>query len=184
MSKRDYLAIFMVLVLSILATAGYIVYRGGLAKTSKDNTILVVDERKTAGWKTFVDTKSGLSLKLPADGWSEFPKGGNETPLYLKNEKDGNKDYSVEIFIGDGTIEDAIKNDSTIRLSKGKPKNASVSIGGKKATQVVGVINRGSGQPYINTLIPNNDKVVKIVLLNESDKEVYDLILSTVRFSN
>jgi hypothetical protein len=174
MRRGGWIVILVVVVISVL---GIIVYSLD-KKTSKT---------ELADWKTFNDVKSGFSLKYPNNGWSDFFKEKSSAPLYLKNNKTEKQSYSIEIFALENiTLNKAIETDSTIRLTKGESQRTDMIIEGKEAAKIAGIVSQGGTEDrqYINTLIQNGNSVIKIVLLDKADEEIYNQIFLTIKFGN
>ncbi len=145
-----------------------------------------IDKTVLSDWNIFSDGKINFSLKYPKNDWSVSFDDKLNSILYLKNHL-SEKPYSIEIIsLKNTTINDAIENDSIIRLTNGESKRTDFYIDGKETAKIEGTYNQEGveNQEYVNAFIQNGKDIIKIILMDKIDEEIYNQIITTIKFTN
>lgn len=155
----------------------------------------VADE--TANWKVYTDSVDKIEFKYP-QSWYAQPSGGTVPLIQSQVFLD---DHSFEIpsateFSTPIQTFFALSSETDINMSAKRLKETvygtsvtetdNLVIGGNKAIQLSGVAGPGElqGMFFKNTLIQFGNKVLIVDLNDKNFENIYDQILSTLKFTN
>ncbi len=206
MKQKGFAPIIIILVVAILGTVGYFVYKshigpkGTILGPYSPDPIAIVTTDPIANWGTFTDNEWKVTLKYPSEFKQSVKK---DSSGYIGFIREATKDKSVQILID--IYENMYQNENTVNgvAKKYLDEQESIYSGSDARFSPIEVAKIGNQEGLSYSLVNNylrestmfveNKSTNKILIIATSfsekdvdnqDLEMVNQILSTFKFTN